>query len=310
MAEDRKSPAAALFLSVVPGAGHMYAGKTGEGVAWLVAVFIAYRMNGFLGFFLHVICAVKAAQGAQASNLKDREDLASRQETASQVAALLDDAVARRGPGEAPADPGPVGPDPPPRVMRAAFPVPPDRLVQVLADAMASNGLLVLGVDRAHHRVRGSVDHGGGRHTIVAAQVEGTPAGSRVRLLMDRPPGSPEDPAIDDESLRAILERAEMLLGGPPGSSPGAPAVSAVRGMGEALTEDHFLEQLREAWESYEQGWLPEAEWTERKASLVRSVTLRPGTRKSDFMTACRPLVEAGVLDVADLRSLEATIPS
>jgi hypothetical protein len=307
----RKSAGTAFLLSVIPGAGHVYAGRMGEGVAWLVGTILAYRKLGFFfGLLVHGACAVKAAQVAQAANRREEADLASRRESASQVAALLDGAVPRRAPAAAPPAAAEAAPaDPPPRVMRAAFPTEPGRLVGALAEAMAANGLLVLGVDREHLRVRGSVDHGGGRHTFVVAQVEGTPTGSRVRLLMDRPPGSPEDPSVDDESLRAILERTEMLLGGPPGSGPDAPAVSAVRGMGEALTEDHFLEQLREAWESYEQGWLPEQEWLQRKASLVRSVVLRPGTRRSDFLAACRPLVEAGVLDGRDLDNLESAIP-
>jgi hypothetical protein len=195
--------------------------------------------------------------------------------------------------------------------MRAAFPVPPALLVEGLAAGMREGGLLVLGVDRDRHRVRGSVDHGGGLYTMLVAQVEATPAGSRVRLMIDRPAGSAGGPEIDDRVLRSILEGTERTLArtapGTAGAHPPASAAVA-RGGGEALTEDHFLEQLREAWESYDQGWLPEAEWVQRKASLLRSVTLRPGTRASDVMTACRPLVEAGVLDAGDLRTLEATL--
>jgi hypothetical protein len=301
METARKSPGAALFLSFIPGAGHIYAGATGAGIGWLVGAFFAYRVGAELGVIVHIVCAITAAQAAQSANREEAAQLDSRRESASEVARLLDEAVAARG---APAPPDvPVPADPPPRIMRAAFPVPPERLVQALADAMAAEGLLVLGVDRGRLRVRASMDHGGGRHTTLAAQVEGTPSGARVRLLIDRPEGSAPGPDVDDSSLRAILDRVERILSGE-GAAP------AIRGQGEGLTEDHFLEQLREAWESYEQGWLPEAEWRERKASLVRSVTLRQGTRKSDFMAACRPLAEAGVLDPADLRTLEASLPS
>ncbi len=304
MDTPRKSPGAALVLSIIPGVGHIYAGASGAGIAWLAGTVFAYNVLDGMGFFVHLVCAVTAAQAAQRANREEEAQMASRRESAADVARLLDDAVAARGapPPSGPSVPGPAA-DPPPRIMRAAFPVPPGRLVQALADGMASAGLLVLGVDRSRLRVRASMDHGGGAHTVLAAQVESTPAGSRVRLLIDRPPGSAAGADIDDSTLRAVLERVERILSGE-GAGP------AVRGQGEALTEDHFLEQLREAWESYEQGWLPEPEWQERKGSLVRSVTLRPGTRKSDFLAACRPLAEAGVLDPSDLRVLEASLPA
>lgn len=304
METARKSPGAALFLSLIPGAGHIYAGATGAGIGWLAGTVFAYNAGSGLGMIVHFICAATAAQAAQRANREEEAQMASRKESAADVARLLDDAVAARG-APPPAGPGAAAPaaDPPPRIMRAAFPVPPDRLVQAMADGMAGAGLLVLGVDRGRMRVRASLDQGGGAHTVLAAQVESTPSGSRVRLLIDRPPGSAPGAEIDDSTLRAILDRVERVLAGE-GAAP------AIRGQGESLTEDHFLEQLREAWESFEQGWLPEPEWLERKGSLVRSVALRPGTRKSDFMSACKPLVEAGVLDVEDLRALEASLPS
>jgi hypothetical protein len=310
MAGDRRNPGAAFLLSVVPGVGHLYAGRTGAGIGWLVAVLVAYRFLGEHGLvavavFLHFLCAVNAAQAVQAVNRAETEELASRRESASDVARLLDEAVARGG-DPAPAAPGPETPvhDPPPRVLRAAFPVPPERLLEALAAGMGAGGMRVLGTDRARQRIRATADLGGVRGTAIVAQVEAAPAGSRVRILIDRPPGSAPGPEPDDAALRAILERTERLLAG------AAPGAAAVRGPAESLTEDHFLEQLREAWESFEQGWLPEEEWRERKDSLVRSVTLRAGTRKTDFMSACRPLVEAGVLDAADLRTLESTIPN
>jgi hypothetical protein len=301
METARKSPGAALLLSLVPGVGHIYAGATGAGAAWLVGTFVAYNTVGPLGFFVHFVCAVTAAQAAQRANRQEEAELLSRRENASEVARLLDDAVGAGG-GPPPFVAAPPAADPPPRVMRAAFPVPPERLVQAMAEGMASSGLLVLGVDQGRLRVRASMDHGGGMHTVLAAQVEATPAGSRVRLLIDRPAGAAAGADIDDSTLRAILDRVEGVLSGQ-GAGP------AVRSEGEALTEDHFLEQLREAWESWDQGWLPDAEWNDRRESLVRSVTLRPGTRKRDFLAACRPLAEAGVLEETHLAHIAMRLP-
>jgi len=304
MEAARKNPAAALLLSIVPGAGHVYAGRTGGGLAWLVGVFFAYSLFWGLGFLAHLVCAVSAAQAVAAANREEATELASRRESAEEVANILDRAASALPPS--PAAPAPRPADPPPRIMRAAFPVPPDRLIEGLAGGMAEGGLLVLGVDREHHRVRASIDHGEGRFTTIIPQVEATPAGSRARLMIDRPAGSDGGAEIDDRVLRSILERTERSLAAPSAAVAGSGSPAA--GAGEALTEDHFLEQLREAWESYEQGWLPEGEWLERKQSLIRSVTLRPGTRAGDVMTACRPLAEAGVLDHGDLRALEATL--
>ena len=308
MEDARKSPGAAFFLSVIPGAGHLYAGKVGPGLGWLLSVVLAYRVAPAFGLLLHFTCAVTAATAAAGANRKEASDMASRRESAEDVARMLDTAASLR---RAAGPPAPTA-DPPPRIMRGAFPVPPGVLLRAVAEGMRGAGLSVLGVDEHHLRVRGAADHGGGRRTTVAAQVEGTPAGSRVRLLIDRPEGSAVGPEADDEALRDILERADRALReGPTGMAALAPAGSgmpAVLGGGEALTEDHFLEQLREAWEAYDQGWLPEEEWRDRKASLLRSVVLRKGTRKRDFMAACRPLSEAGVLAPEDLGALESSL--
>lgn len=302
----RRSPGAAFFLSIIPGAGHLYAGRTGAGIAWLASVVVAWNLFPVLGLLLHFVCAVSAATSAASANRAEKADLARRRESAADVARMLDEAAERGGRGTGVPAPAATT-DPPPRILRGAFPVPPERLLPAIADGMREQGLLVLGVDGRHGRVRGSVDHGGGRATYLVAQVEPTPSGSRVRLLIDRPEGSAPGHEPDDAALRAILEAAErnLRLAAP---ASGSSTAKALVGASEALTEDHFLEQLREAWESFEHGWLPEAEWTQRKRSLIRSVTLRQGTRKSDFMTACRPLVEAGVLHPDDLRALDATI--
>lgn len=308
MEGDRRSPGAAFVLSLIPGVGHLYAGRVGSGIGWLAAVFVAYGMAPGLGLFAHFVCAAMAARAAEESNRAEREELRGRRESAADVARMLDRAAGLPGHRPAAAPPPPAA-DPPPRLMRAAFPVPAEALVRALADAMASQGLLVLGVDAHALRVRGSADLGGGRFTTAVAQVERTPAGSRVRLMVDRPPGSPMDPERDDAILRGLLEATERSLPAPGVSTVtgGAPA-AAVVGAGEALTEDHFLEQLREAWESFDQGWLPEREWLQRRDSLVRSVVLRPGTRSRDLLAACRPLAEAGVLSAEDLATLEGRL--
>ncbi|MCK6479858.1 MAG: hypothetical protein L6R43_06840 [Planctomycetes bacterium] len=312
MDADRRSPAAAFFLSVIPGVGHLYAGSVGAGLLWLLGTFLLYTRIPGLALVVHFVCAASAARAAAEANRREREEMHGRRENASDVARLIDDA-ARRGGGSpapaAPAAPGPVG-DPAPRLMRAAFPVPAAALVEGLAKGMQAAGLLVLGVDRGRLRVRGSADLGGGLYTTAVAQVEATPAGSRVRLMVDRPEGSPLDPARDDAILREILERTERAIaaGAAREVDPSAPRAMVVVGGGEELTEDHFLEQLREAWESREQGWLPEGEWEERKRSLVAGVRLRPGTRFEDFMAICRPLADAAILDEGDLRALQSRL--
>jgi hypothetical protein len=306
MDSARKHPGTAFLLSVIPGAGHVYAGRIGRGLFWLVILFVAYEKYAGLGFVLHFFCAVSAGLAASQANREEKRNMESRRQSAEDVAAMLDRASrnAPAPPVPPAAAPAPAA-DPPPRLMRAAFPATPDRLVGALAEGMARSGLLVLGVDREHLRIRASIDLGGGKFSMLAAQVEATPAGSRVRLMIDRPEGSSGGADVDDSVLRGVLEETERSLGRDAGGAAGA---ASIQGSGEALTEDHFLEQLREAWEAFDQGWLPEQEWLERKRSLVRSVSLRPGTRPGDVMTACRPLVEAGVLEPEDLRALEATL--
>src|SRR5690349_12812904 len=97
MEDARKSPGAALVLSLVPGVGHIYSGATGSGIAWLAACFLAYQASNEFGVVLHVICALTAAQAAQSANRREEDQLARRRENAAEVARLLDDAVARGG---------------------------------------------------------------------------------------------------------------------------------------------------------------------------------------------------------------------
>ena len=58
------SPGVAAVLSLVfPGAGQMYKGQVGNGLAWLVFVVLGYAFFIFPGLVLHVICIVGAASG-------------------------------------------------------------------------------------------------------------------------------------------------------------------------------------------------------------------------------------------------------
>lgn len=60
---QRKDPGVAALLSLfIPGAGQMYKGDVGAGVAWLCAVFIGYLAFILPGFILHIICVVNAAK--------------------------------------------------------------------------------------------------------------------------------------------------------------------------------------------------------------------------------------------------------
>src|SRR5665213_1503076 len=58
------SPGAAAVLSlVIPGAGQMYKGQVGSGLAWLVAVVIGYFAFVVPGLVLHICCIIAAASG-------------------------------------------------------------------------------------------------------------------------------------------------------------------------------------------------------------------------------------------------------
>lgn len=59
----RVNRAAAVALSMlIPGAGHIYAGKTGAGVAWMATTLMGYACCFLPGLFLHGLCLVSAAQ--------------------------------------------------------------------------------------------------------------------------------------------------------------------------------------------------------------------------------------------------------
>jgi len=58
------SPGIAALLSfLIPGAGQMYKGNVGSGLAWLVFVVIGYFLLFIPGIILHLICIFAAASG-------------------------------------------------------------------------------------------------------------------------------------------------------------------------------------------------------------------------------------------------------
>jgi hypothetical protein len=59
------SPAAAAVLSmIVPGAGHLYAGKPLSGVVWFTLVTMGYLLLIIPGVLLHILCVASAAAAA------------------------------------------------------------------------------------------------------------------------------------------------------------------------------------------------------------------------------------------------------
>jgi hypothetical protein len=70
--EDELQPevnsATAVLLSVlVPGAGHIYAGRSGAGVAWMATTLAGYACCLLPGLFLHGLCLVSAAHSREVS---------------------------------------------------------------------------------------------------------------------------------------------------------------------------------------------------------------------------------------------------
>jgi hypothetical protein len=63
----KPSPAVAVMLSMlIPGAGHIYAGRAGAGVAWMATTLMGYACCFLPGLFLHGLCLVSAAQTRRA----------------------------------------------------------------------------------------------------------------------------------------------------------------------------------------------------------------------------------------------------
>jgi hypothetical protein len=66
LASDAVSSATAVLLSVlVPGAGHIYAGRSGAGVAWMATTLAGYACCLLPGLFLHGLCLVSAAHARE-----------------------------------------------------------------------------------------------------------------------------------------------------------------------------------------------------------------------------------------------------
>ena len=67
--ERRASPAVAAALTVlVPGAGHLYAGRVLAALMWFVVVSAAYSLI-FPGLLMHLICILSAARSAAVRQL-------------------------------------------------------------------------------------------------------------------------------------------------------------------------------------------------------------------------------------------------
>jgi hypothetical protein len=59
----RANPVVSVMLSMlIPGAGHIYAGRAGAGVAWMATTLMGYACCFLPGLFLHGLCLVSAAQ--------------------------------------------------------------------------------------------------------------------------------------------------------------------------------------------------------------------------------------------------------
>jgi len=59
----RPSAATAVLLSMlIPGAGHIYSGRAGSGVAWMATTLMGYACCFLPGLFLHGLCLVSAAR--------------------------------------------------------------------------------------------------------------------------------------------------------------------------------------------------------------------------------------------------------
>lgn len=58
---------AAVLSLVIPGAGQMYAGSVGGGIAWLIFVVLGYLAFVVPGLILHLLCILSAASSARAA---------------------------------------------------------------------------------------------------------------------------------------------------------------------------------------------------------------------------------------------------
>jgi hypothetical protein len=61
-----QNPLTAVLLSMlIPGAGHIYSGRAGAGVAWMASTLAGYACFFLPGLFLHGLCMVSAAHVRQ-----------------------------------------------------------------------------------------------------------------------------------------------------------------------------------------------------------------------------------------------------
>lgn len=69
----RANPVTSVLLSMlIPGAGHIYSGRAGTGVAWMATTLMGYACCFLPGLFLHGLCLVSAARPRRADRLADR----------------------------------------------------------------------------------------------------------------------------------------------------------------------------------------------------------------------------------------------
>ena len=61
LSAEANSATAVLLSVLVPGAGHIYAGRSGAGVAWMATTLAGYACCLLPGLFLHGLCLVSAA---------------------------------------------------------------------------------------------------------------------------------------------------------------------------------------------------------------------------------------------------------
>jgi TM2 domain-containing membrane protein YozV len=52
-----------LLSMLIPGAGHIYSGRPGPGVAWMATTLMGYACFFLPGLFIHGLCLVSAARG-------------------------------------------------------------------------------------------------------------------------------------------------------------------------------------------------------------------------------------------------------
>jgi hypothetical protein len=59
----RPNPVTSVLLSMlIPGAGHIYSGRAGSGVAWMATTLMGYACCFVPGLFLHGLCLISAAR--------------------------------------------------------------------------------------------------------------------------------------------------------------------------------------------------------------------------------------------------------